>query len=162
MRAIVFTLQDRLFALPLEEVREVARPQPFSEVPRAPRALLGAISLRGRVLAVLAPEVLFGLSALPCPGDGSAERFVVLDFGTSALALRVARVDSIQELTLLGDDGEEAGGGGREGDATPARLTRGRARTPSGEEIRVLDLDALTDTLDDALRQDQKIFGGLP
>ncbi len=152
VRAIVFTLLGGLFALPLEQVREVARVQPLSQVPRAPRALLGAMSLRGRILAVVAPEMLLDRAVQPWPEEapGDAARLLVLDSGESALALRVASVEAIHELTPLAD-----GVAGQAPAERAAQLGRalggGRARLPSGDVACVIDLAAMEKALQEAI-----------
>lgn len=149
VRAIVFTLFNQRLALPLEQVREVARLPPLSQVPRAPRALLGAMSLRGRILAVIAPEMLLEETP-PWPEPGEAGRLLVIDSGESAWALRVASVEAICELQpgrLEADMDERCAGS-----ALPwASLCAGPAQLPSGEVIRVLDLAALEARLDKAI-----------
>lgn len=146
--AIVFTLLNERLALPLEQVREVARLAPLSQVPRAPRALIGAMSLRGRVLAVVAPELLLDRQVQPWPDPGEAARLLVLDDGESALALRVAGVEAIHALTPIDEREDDRGALA----AQPcAQICSGRARLPSGEVAHLLDLAALEARLDRAI-----------
>ncbi|MDR0965447.1 MAG: chemotaxis protein CheW [Myxococcales bacterium] len=132
MRAIVFTALDESFALPLEAVREVTQPQPLAKIPFSPEVFVGAMNLRGRMLAVLAPEMFLGRTAQPwlAPADGTP-RFLIHDSAESALALRVNGVEKNHELTLRAD--EDSGGASSDdgGAARRASLSRGRARLSS-------------------------------
>ena len=49
---VAFALEGETYALPLIALREVVRVPPITEVPRAHKALLGVMNLRGEVLPV--------------------------------------------------------------------------------------------------------------
>lgn len=49
---LAFTLADETYAVGIELVREIVKVPPLTEVPRAPRELLGVMNLRGEVLPV--------------------------------------------------------------------------------------------------------------
>ena len=49
---LAFALTDETYAVPIERVREIVKVPPLTEVPRAPKELLGVINLRGEVLPV--------------------------------------------------------------------------------------------------------------
>jgi len=165
VRAIIFNLFNERFALPLDRVREVVKPQPLSPVPRAPRAILGATNLRGRVLAVVAPELLVDSGVAPWPEVMAEERLLVIDSGESAMALRVVSVEAIHELTDIQTRSEcelTSSGAMPESELEPApgedvpltaALCRGRARLPSGDEVLLFDLVALEDRLARTIRR---------
>lgn len=48
-----FTLADERYAVPLESVREILKPPPITEVPRARQEVLGIITVRGRVTTIV-------------------------------------------------------------------------------------------------------------
>lgn len=48
-----FVLAHEAYAIPLSSVREILKAPPITEVPRAPRYVLGIISVRGRVITVV-------------------------------------------------------------------------------------------------------------
>ena len=50
---LAFKLADETYALPLGSVREILKPPPITEVPRAPADILGIVSVRGRVTTVI-------------------------------------------------------------------------------------------------------------
>lgn len=50
---IVFTLDDRRYALPLPEVDRVVRMVAITPLPEAPGIILGVVNIRGRVIPVI-------------------------------------------------------------------------------------------------------------
>jgi purine-binding chemotaxis protein CheW len=49
---LAFTLKDETYAVGIELVREIVKVPPLTEVPRAPRELLGVMNMRGEILPV--------------------------------------------------------------------------------------------------------------
>jgi purine-binding chemotaxis protein CheW len=49
---LAFSLTDESYAIPIERVREIVKVPQLTEVPRAPKELLGVMNLRGEVLPV--------------------------------------------------------------------------------------------------------------
>ncbi len=85
-RVILFQACDEWLALPIAYVREVQPLDRVTRVPNAPRAVLGILNIRGRVLT------LFGLAeCLEIPaGSTACTHVVVLDLGESELRMGVA------------------------------------------------------------------------
>lgn len=50
---LAFTLAEDTYAVPIELVREILKPPPLAEVPRAPRDVLGVASVRGLLITVV-------------------------------------------------------------------------------------------------------------
>jgi len=50
---LAFRLGGDIYAVPIGEVREILRFPPVTEVPRAPREILGVISVRGLLVTVI-------------------------------------------------------------------------------------------------------------
>jgi len=50
---LAFRVANERFALPLSSVREILKLGPVTEVPRAPRDVLGILSVRGRVTTII-------------------------------------------------------------------------------------------------------------
>ncbi len=126
-RHVVFRVETGRYALPLSAVREVVvTPEHFTRVPRSPPAVTGVVNLRGRVVAVvdLRPVLALGEASAPAP------KLLLLDRGRRDLALGVADVEAIEELTLV--DGPVAATG----------LVRGVARL-GDLDVQLLDVDAL-------------------
>ncbi|WP_428682445.1 chemotaxis protein CheW [Reyranella sp.] len=93
-RFLTFRVEDRLYALPAEEVTEVIRMPALARVPHAPKGLLGVANLRGTVLPVAGLRGLLGL------GEAPATRALVLD-GAAPVALAVDAVAAL--VTVAGD-----------------------------------------------------------
>ena len=93
-RFLTFRVEDRLYALPAEEVAEVIRMPALARVPHAPKGLLGVANLRGTVLPVAGLRGLLGLPEAP------AARALVLD-GAAPVALAVDAVEAL--VTIAGD-----------------------------------------------------------
>ncbi len=79
----------------IDRVREVMRSPPITEVPRAPADVLGVITVRGEVVAVLDPRARLGLSRGEAGGGG---RVIIVDDGAGACGLLVDGVASVVRL----------------------------------------------------------------
>lgn len=106
---LTFFLAGERYAFPLEAVREVCRPAMITALPGLPPVVLGAMGLRGEVLAVLDLRRLLGLAESPLT---PASRLIVIHQGTITAALLVDQVEDISALaeTLLQPPPAEAGG----------------------------------------------------
>ena len=62
---LAFVLAGETYAVQIAHVAEILRPPPITEVPRAPRTVLGVISVRGRLVTVLDLRRRFALSEAP-------------------------------------------------------------------------------------------------
>ncbi|HEX9049434.1 MAG TPA: chemotaxis protein CheW [Anaeromyxobacter sp.] len=121
---LTFLLGREEYAVAIERVREVVRAPPVTEVPRAPAHVLGVVTVRGEVMAVLDPRRRLGLPGT-APLDG-AGRIVIVDAGDGACALLVDAVSSVVRLPagaiepcpqgIGGPRAEFLAGIGREGD----------------------------------------------
>lgn len=65
-----FALAEELYAVPLNEVREIVRVPHLTELPRARRDLLGVMNLRGEVLPVYDVRLRLRLAEVPAPIAG--------------------------------------------------------------------------------------------
>ncbi len=96
-RHVLFRAGGERFALPLESVTVVVPPSPpFSHVPRTGPPVLGVMSLRGRVVAVVEMAPLLGL---PGRADGAAAgQVLVLDRERRALGFLVDAVLGVEPV----------------------------------------------------------------
>jgi purine-binding chemotaxis protein CheW len=139
---LTFLLGDEEYAIAIERVREVVRAPPITEVPRAPAHILGVVTVRGEVIAVIDPRRRLGLpAAQPAEGEG---KVVIVDAGEGPCGLHVDRVASVVRLRpgsiepcpqgIAGQRAEFLSGIGREGERLftvldlGALLRRGPAR----------------------------------
>jgi len=128
LRHVLFRAGGERFALPLESVTVVVPPAPtFAHVPRTGPPVLGAMSLRGRVVAVVEMAPLLGLPGR-APGDGGGQ-VLVLDRERRALGFLVDEVLGVEPVDLPDRSGE--------------RLPVKGLSTVRGSPVAVLDPDAL-------------------
>lgn len=76
MRALTLRLQDELFAIEAESVREILDLVPITEVPGAPAFVGGLINVRGRVVPLADLRVMFDMDRPPPDQD---TRIVVIE-----------------------------------------------------------------------------------
>ena len=127
-RHVLIRAGGERFALPLESVTVVVPPAPpFAHVPRTRPPVLGAMSLRGRVVAVVELAPLLGLPGR-APGDVGGQ-VLVLDREKRALGFLVDGVLGVEPV-----DPPD-----RPGDGLPVK----GLSTVRGSPVAVLDPDAL-------------------
>ena len=139
---LTFLLGREEYAVAIERVREVVKAPPITEVPRAPAHILGVVTVRGEIVAVVDPRRRLGLPGTP-PADGAA-RIVIVDAGDGPCALLVDAVASVVRLPpgaiepcpqgIAGARAEYLAGIGREGDRLFTLLDLGALfrRGPAG------------------------------
>lgn len=90
---VVFSCEDRLFGVPLTQMREVVTPQPLTRLPGCGVEVGGLMGLRGRVITVFDMGAVLGLrSSLSTPDH----RILVLDHaGDRVVAIAVDVVHGI-------------------------------------------------------------------
>jgi purine-binding chemotaxis protein CheW len=120
---LTFLLGPEEYAVAIERVREVIRAPPITEVPRAPAHILGVVTVRGEVVAVVDPRQRLALAAAVADGPG---KIVIVDVGDGPCGLLVDRVASVVRLRpgsiepcpqgIAGQRAEYLAGIGRAGD----------------------------------------------
>jgi purine-binding chemotaxis protein CheW len=90
---LTFLLGKEEYAVPIEHVREVLKAPAITEVPRAPTHVLGVVTVRGEVVAVIDARARLGLG-----GESSGARIVIVDAGEGPLGLLVDGVTSVVRL----------------------------------------------------------------
>jgi purine-binding chemotaxis protein CheW len=135
-RFLTFRVDQRLYALPADEVSEVIRLPAVAKVPQSPRSLLGVANLRGSVLPLASLRALLGR---PEPEASDGGRAIVLD-GAAPVALAVDTVDALVMLDESQVETRQAGLAAETGE----RL-RGAFRTPGQDVAKILDIRGLLD-----------------
>jgi purine-binding chemotaxis protein CheW len=92
---LTFLLGPEEYAVAIERVREVIKAPPITEVPRAPAHILGVVTVRGEVVAVVDPRQRLGLARGGADGHG---KVVIVDVGDGPCGLLVDRVASVVRL----------------------------------------------------------------
>jgi purine-binding chemotaxis protein CheW len=107
---LAFGLAGETFAVQIAHVAEILKPPPVTEVPRAPRNVLGVISVRGKLVTVLDLRRRFRLAEAPMD---RRTRILLADAGTGEQigllvdeVMQVWRlaVDEIEPAHVLGGD----------------------------------------------------------
>lgn len=92
---LVIQVADQQMGLPLGSVREILKIAPVTLVPRAPRAVLGILSVRGRITTVI--DLRLHLS-MPEAQDTRSSRILLVDGGEETLGVRVDAVLNVVRL----------------------------------------------------------------
>ncbi len=142
---LAFTMANESYGLPLSAVREILRPLPVTEVPRADANVLGIISVRGRITTVIDLRKRLNLPAQPVD---KLSRFLLVDSGSEVLGLLVDQV--LQVHRFNDDEIEVAAVVG--GDLSEYVLGVGRPRAPKSssreKESAISDQDDILILLD--------------
>jgi purine-binding chemotaxis protein CheW len=104
LRACVFTVDDVVFALPVDAVREVVIVEQWTTVPLAPGYVLGVANRRGAVLPVADAHEVLGLGARP---RGGRLRTIVVGLAVDD----VLGLETFEEVLPV-DNGVDAAYGG--------------------------------------------------
>jgi purine-binding chemotaxis protein CheW len=99
---LTFALAGEEYAVALASVREILKAPSITEVPRAPKHVLGVIMVRGEVIAIFDPRALLGL---PQAAPERRARVLVCDAGGGPCGLLV---DSVSQVVRLGPSSMEA------------------------------------------------------
>ena len=94
---VTFSLDDEVFAVPVEPVRQVVRVANITRVPHAPRPIRGVTNLRGRVIPVIDLRMRVGLE----PSEiGRQSRVVAVASRRRLLGLLVDAVHQVVHIDL--------------------------------------------------------------
>lgn len=97
LQVVVFDVASESYGVPVGSVREVLRvPESMARLPQSPDLVMGAIDVRGTVLAVVDQRRRFGL---PPGEDGPRRRIIVLEAGGSVVGLLVDGVSRMLRLS---------------------------------------------------------------
>ena len=95
MHLLCFSLDDRRYALELDDVRKVLRAVAVSPLPDAPEVVLGLINVRGRILPVIDLRRRLGL---PASHMGLENPLLWVLAAGRELLLPVDRVEGVKEF----------------------------------------------------------------
>src|SRR5687768_5832495 len=95
VRACVFALSGRLFAIALGQVTGVRHVEGYTKVPRGPAHLIGVITVHGSIVPLLDSRVLLGL---PTEGSAGPTLAVVLAWESMQAAITVDHVLGLEPL----------------------------------------------------------------
>lgn len=92
---LAFELAGESYAVPLDDVREIVRPDTPTPVPGAPAEVLGIISLRGSIVTVLDGCRRLGLGG---GNRGPDQRLVILRDGEENVGVRIDALRDVLDL----------------------------------------------------------------
>lgn len=87
-----FVVGDVAYAVPIDHVREIVNPLPITELPHAPKAIVGVADHRGEIVPVVDLRVRFALPALL---DPRRAKWILIDVTGRGVALCVDRVTEV-------------------------------------------------------------------
>ncbi len=90
---LVFGLDQGVYAIAVERIREIVRVRRPTRLPRSPEWLLGVVALRGEIVEIIDLRLRLGL---PAAAPGRASRIIVLHGDGERLAGIL--VDSVSEV----------------------------------------------------------------
>jgi purine-binding chemotaxis protein CheW len=96
-RWIRVTCAGRTYGLPLERVREILTPQPFTRLPGCDAEVAGLIGVRGRVVTVLDLGRILGTRAAASLPD---HRLLLVDYGERIVGLAVDDASAVVDGVL--------------------------------------------------------------
>jgi purine-binding chemotaxis protein CheW len=132
---LTFRLDDRLYALPAEDVAEVIRIPTVARMPQSPKGLLGLANLRGSILPVASGRSLLGQKS---ESDAVRGRAIVMN-GVSPVAVAVDAVTALLELDEGAIETREAELAALPGEA----LTGAFQPSSGGPVVKLLNIKAL-------------------
>lgn len=93
VQLVSFIVEDQEYGIPIADVQEIVQvPERVTQVPEAPRYLIGLITLRARLLPLVSLRQLFGLGMRPL---NDTDRIVVVDLGGLSVGLVMDRVSEV-------------------------------------------------------------------
>jgi purine-binding chemotaxis protein CheW len=130
---VTVTVADQIFGLPIDRVHDVFIASAVTEVPLAPREIVGLLNLRGRVVTAMCLRRRLGLP----DADSGREMAVGLENQGESYGLLV---DQVGEVMKLSPDTREPNPVHM--DPRWAKLSRGVHRL-DGQLLIILDVDAV-------------------
>jgi purine-binding chemotaxis protein CheW len=100
---LAFRLAGDVYGVRISMVAEILRPPPITEVPRAPRSVIGVVSVRGRLVTIVDARRRLGLAESSVDGR---TRILLVDVKTDELVGLL--VDEVLQVYRLGEDEIEA------------------------------------------------------
>jgi purine-binding chemotaxis protein CheW len=127
---VSFSLAGEAYAVPIAHIAEILKPLPITPVPRAPRVVIGVMTVRGRLVTVF--DLRRRLRLPESPLD-QRSRILITDTGDERIGLLVDEVMQVHRLAETEIEARDVLGG----DPDPYIAGIGR---PEGALLILLDL----------------------
>ncbi len=144
-RAVTLRLDDEIFAIDAESVREILEVIPITRVPNAPDAVFGLINVRGSIVPLADLRVLFGMDR-ETPSEDTRILVLEVPVGGETIVAGIL-ADKVHEVVDL--DETSSAPMPRVGTRWQADFVRGIARKDDGFVI-VPDVVKIFETLNAA------------
>jgi len=93
---LTFTLEDEVFAVDIDQVREVLEVSTLTKMPQTPDFMCGVINLRGKVVPVVDMRIKFGMDK----GDRTVNTCIIILEVREEVVIGTL-VDSVKEVVEL-------------------------------------------------------------
>ena len=93
---VVFTIDELLYALPLNSVVRVIYVVEITPLPKAPEIISGIINVRGQIIPVIDVRKRFGLASREIT---PADQLILADTGKRQVAILVDTVTGLKDIT---------------------------------------------------------------
>ena len=93
---LAFALAGEVYAVEIAKITEIVKPAPITEVPRAPRDVLGVMSVRGRLVTVV--DLRRRFKRAEGPMDGKTRILLVMGPESEIIGLYVDEVMQVYRL----------------------------------------------------------------
>jgi purine-binding chemotaxis protein CheW len=127
---VTFALAGEAYAVPISRIAEILKPLPITPVPRAPRVVIGVMTVRGRLVTVI--DLRRRLRLPEAPMD-QRTRILITDTGDERIGLLVDEVMQVHRLADSEIEPKDVLGG------DPEAYIAGIGR-PEGSLLILLDL----------------------
>ncbi|MBN2083087.1 purine-binding chemotaxis protein CheW [bacterium] len=97
IQLVVFALGEEEYGIPIQFVKEIIRKPEVTQLPNAPKYILGVINLRGQIIPIICMHTRFNLGST---GD-SEMKVVIVEYSNLTVGLQVNEVSEV--LTLSGN-----------------------------------------------------------
>ncbi len=135
LELLAFSLAGELYGVPLAKIREILSPPPITEVPRAPRDVIGVCSVRGLLVTVIDLRRCLGVEERPLTRRTRILLAPVESGETVGLL-----VDDVKQVIRMGESELELASSVLGGDVSEHVVGIGR---PPGMEVVLLDLSSV-------------------
>ncbi|MDE1548300.1 chemotaxis protein CheW [Jeotgalibaca caeni] len=109
MQIVIFSLMDKLYAIPSDDVEEITGKVAWTDVPKTPNWLLGLVNLRGTVISLIHFEQFLNFTRTSQETENLCyNNTVIVKNGKTKTAFAVDRVEEVihldeEELQLIGN-----------------------------------------------------------
>jgi purine-binding chemotaxis protein CheW len=135
LELLAFSLAGELYGVPLAKIREILSPPPITEVPRAPRDVLGVCSVRGLLVTVVDLRRRLGVQEFPLT---RRTRILLVQLGSGETVGLL--VDDVKQVIRMAESQLELASSVLGGDIAEHVVGIGR---PPGMEVVLLDLSSV-------------------